>query len=94
MIIVGLLLIALAALLFAGFVMAPGTTAEIEFFGLVLPNLSARALLVTGITIGLVAALGAGVIRGELARRRRSRIASRQRARTADREEDPFLLGS
>jgi hypothetical protein len=94
MIVVGLLLIALAALLFAGVVMTPGSTAEIEFFGLVLPNLSARALVLTGVTIGLLAALGVGAIRGQLARRRRARIASRQRARATAPEEDPFLLGS
>ena len=94
MIVIGLLLVALAALLFTGIVMKPGSTAEIEFFGLILPNLSARALVLTGVTIGLVAALGAGVIRAQFSRRRRVRLASRQRASTTTREEDPFLLGS
>jgi hypothetical protein len=95
MIVIGLLLIALAALLSAGVLMKPGGSAEIEFFGLILPNLSARTLVLCGVVIGLLAALGLGLVRGQIARRRRRRrAADRQRARMAvTQDEDPFLLG-
>jgi hypothetical protein len=94
MIIVGLLLIVFAALLIAGVVLVPGSTSEIEFFGLILPNLSARALVIVGLLLGLTAACGLALVRGQITRRRRFRAANRARARLqATQTDDPFLLG-
>jgi hypothetical protein len=94
MIVVGMLLIVLASVLVIGVALAPGSTSEIEFFGLILPNLPARGLLLAGVLIGLLAASGAGLVRGEVRRRRRFRAANRARARLqAAQTDDPFLLG-
>lgn len=82
MIVVGVLLIVLAALFVAGFVLAPGGNTEAEFFGLILPNLSARTLILVGLALGLVLALGFSVVRSRIAawskRRKARRLAAAQ----------------
>jgi membrane protein implicated in regulation of membrane protease activity len=98
MIVIGLLLIAIAVLILAGLLLAPGSSAEVEFFGLILPNLSARTLVLSGLLLGLVAALGLSLVRAQL--RQWRRIRERRRSRPApagaagQSDEDPFLLGS
>jgi hypothetical protein len=79
MIVVGVLLVVLAALFLAGFVLAAGGSTEAEFYGLILPNLSARVLVLLGLVAGLVLAFGFGLIRSRIARwarRRRARKAA------------------
>lgn len=75
----GILLVVLAALLVAGFVLAPGGTTEAEFYGLILPNLSARTLVVLGLALGLVIAFGLSLVRSRITRwsqRRKARAAA------------------
>lgn len=94
MIVIGLLLILLAGLTLTGVALMPGSTSEIEFFGLILPNLQARGLVIAGVMIGLTAAFGVALIRGQVARARQFRKANKARARLqAAQNEDPFLLG-
>ena len=80
MIVVGVLLVLLAALFMVGFVLASGGSTEAEFYGLILPNLSARALVLLGLTLGLALALGFGIVRGRIARWSRRRKARRAAA--------------
>jgi hypothetical protein len=80
MIVVGVLLVLLAALFVVGFVLASGGSTEAEFYGLILPNLSARTLVLLGLTLGLALALGFGIVRGRIARWSRRRKARRAAA--------------
>jgi hypothetical protein len=75
----GVLLVVLAALFVAGFVLAPGGTTEAEFYGLILPNLSARTLVVLGLALGLVIAFGLSLVQSRVTRwsqRRKARAAT------------------
>jgi hypothetical protein len=95
MIVVGLLLILLAGLVLAGLLAAPGGSTEVEFFGLILPNLPARTLVLVGLVLGLVAAVGVSLMRRAAsgwARRRRDRRAAEAKATTDHRDDDPFLM--
>jgi hypothetical protein len=74
----GVLLVVLAALFVAGFVLAPGGTTEAEFYGLILPNLSARALVLLGLVLGLTIAFGLSLVRSRV-----TRWSQRRKARTA-----------
>ena len=97
MIVVGLLLLALVGLVLTGLLIASGGSTEAEFFGLVLPNLSARALVLVGLVLGLLAALGVGAIRGAAgrwSRRRRERRTVEAKSTTDRGDDDPFLLNS
>jgi hypothetical protein len=79
MIVVAVLLVLLAALLLAGFALEPGGSTEAEFYGLILPNLSARTLVLLGAVLGLFFAFGLSLIRSRVARwsrRRRTRRAA------------------
>jgi uncharacterized protein HemY len=79
MILVGVLLVVLAALFVAGFMLEAGGSTEAEFYGLILPNLSARTLVLLGVVLGLLIAFGLGLIRSRIARwsqRRRARRAA------------------
>ena len=96
MIVVGVLLVVLAALFLAGFVLASGGSTEAEFFGLILPNLSARALVLIGLALGLVIAFGFGLVRSRVAswaRRRRTRRAAAA-ARTSVDGDEPTVYFS
>ena len=64
----GVLLVVLAALFVVGFLLAPGGTTEAEFYGLILPNLSARALVVLGLVLGLAIAFGLSLVRSRVTR--------------------------
>ena len=77
MIVVGVLLVALAALLAVGFALTSGGSTEAGFYGLILPNLSARVLVLLGVVLGLSMALGIALIRACVARWRRRRRARR-----------------
>jgi hypothetical protein len=79
MIVVGVLLVVLAALFLAGFVLSAGGSTEAEFYGLILPNLSARALVLIGLALGLVLAFSLGLVKSRVVswnRRRRARRAA------------------
>ncbi len=77
MIAVGVLLVVLAALFLVGFVLAAGGSTEAEFYGLILPNLSARTLVLIGLALGLVLAFGLGLVKVSFASWRRRRRARR-----------------
>jgi hypothetical protein len=95
MIAVGLLLVALAVVVLVGLVSAPGGSTDAHFFGLILPNLSARALVLLGLATGLLFAIGLGSVRRRLARFKDARTESRSFAQppAPRRDDDPFLLG-
>jgi hypothetical protein len=99
MIVVGLLLVVLALLVVAGLVLGTGGSTAVEFFGLILPNLTARTLVLAGVGLGLLTAFGLGLMRGSVSRWRRRRRARRLAAARAPvggdglDEDDPFLLG-
>jgi hypothetical protein len=82
-VVVGVLLVVLAGVLLAGLVLAPGGSTQVDFYGLILPNLSARTLVLAGLAAGLLLALGALLVRTRIAhwsRRRRTRRHAASRA--------------
>ncbi|MGH3545501.1 MAG: hypothetical protein ACRDPW_06205 [Mycobacteriales bacterium] len=83
---VGVLLLVLAVAFGAGFLVAPGDSADVEFYGLMLQDLSARNLVVVGSITGFIAALGAESIRWGTARWRRRRRIARKKERELDAE--------
>ncbi|MGH3802589.1 MAG: hypothetical protein ACRDTD_21185, partial [Pseudonocardiaceae bacterium] len=64
-----------------GFLVAPGESADIQFYGLMLQDLPARNLVMLGIITGLIAAAGAESIRWGTARWRRRRRIARKKER-------------
>jgi hypothetical protein len=94
MIVVGVLLVVLAALFVAGFLLAPGGTTEAEFYDLILPNLSARTLVLIGVVLGLLFAFGLSLVRSRIAawsRRREARRASAARVTGEGTDQDAAL---
>lgn len=83
---VGVLLLVLAVAFGVGFLVSPGDSADIQFYGLMLQDLSARNLVILGIITGLIAALGAESIRWGTARWRRRRRIARKKERELDAE--------
>ncbi len=83
MIVVGILLVVLASLLVVGFALEPGGSTEAEFFGLILPNLSARTLVLLGVVLGLLVAIGFALIRSAISRWSQRRRVRRAAAATA-----------
>lgn len=79
MVLLGLLLAAVAIALGVGLALQPGDTANVHFFGLNLPNLNGRTLVLVGIAIGILFMIGLSFIRWGFAIARR-----RRRARKAD----------
>ncbi|HEV2087088.1 MAG TPA: hypothetical protein VGR21_02130 [Cryptosporangiaceae bacterium] len=89
MVVIGLLLVVLAVVFAVGLMLTPGGQTEIEFFGLVLPNLPARTLVLMGLAAGVVFVLGLRVMRWGLsaaARRRRERKEAAAAVTAANRE--------
>lgn len=79
MVLLGLLLAAVAIALGVGLALQPGDTANVHFFGLNLPNLNGRTLVLVGIAIGILFMIGLSFIRWGFAIARR-----RRRARKSD----------
>jgi FtsZ-interacting cell division protein ZipA len=81
MVLLGLLLAAVAIALGVGLALQPGgELTNIHFFGLNLPNLNSRTLVLIGIVIGILFMLGVSLIRAGFAaaaRRRRERKAEK-----------------
>lgn len=79
---VGVLLMVLAVVFGVGFLVSPGESADIQFYGLMLKDLPARNLVVLGFVAGLIATLGAGSVRWGTVRWHRQRLSRKQRAVT------------
>ncbi len=76
MVVIGLLLVVLAAVFAVGLMFTSGGQTDIQFFGLELTNLSARTLVLMGLAAGVAFMLGlrlTGWGLGSAARRRRER---------------------
>ncbi|GAA0263538.1 hypothetical protein [Cryptosporangium japonicum] len=81
MVLLGLLLAAVAIALGVGLALQPGDTANVHFFGLNIPNLNGRTLILVGIAIGILFMIGVSFIRWGFAiarRRRRERKAAKR----------------
>lgn len=78
---VGVLLLILSVAFGVGFLVAPGESADIQFYGLMLQDLPARNLVILGMITGLIAAAGAESIRWGTARWRRRRRIARKKER-------------
>lgn len=70
MLIVGILLSALVLFIAIGLLSGPGDGAAAEFYGLLLPDASARTLFATGIVVALAGVLAGKLIATAVARRR------------------------
>ncbi|MFG1920487.1 hypothetical protein [Cryptosporangium sp. NPDC048952] len=90
MVLLGLLLAAVAIALGVGLALQPGDTANVHFFGLNIPNLNGRTLILIGIAIGILFMVGVSLIRWgfAIARRRRRERKAAKRA-LADAQRDP-----
>ena len=89
MVLLGLLLAAVAIALGVGLALQPGDTANVHFFGLNLPNLNGRTLILVGIAIGILFMVGLSFIRWGFAiarRRRRERKADKRALAEAQRD--------
>jgi hypothetical protein len=90
MVLLGLLLAAVAIALGVGLALQPGTeSTTVHFFGLNLPNLNGRTLILIGVGIGILFMVGLTFIRSGLAaasRRRRERKALKAAAVEPKRE--------
>ena len=82
MVLLGLLLAAVAIALGVGLALQPGDTANVHFFGLNIPNLNGRTLILLGIAIGILFMIGISFMRWgfSIARRRRRRRKADKRA--------------
>ncbi len=81
---VGVLLLVLAVAFGVGFLVSPGDSADIQFYGLMLQDLPARSLVILGVITGLIAALGAESVRWGTVRWRRRRRIARKKERDID----------
>lgn len=70
---VGALLMLLATGFAVGFLGTDGTKAEIAFYGLALPPMTARALIIVGLAAGLIFGIGLEALRWGVARWMRRR---------------------
>lgn len=99
MVLLGLLLAAVAIALGVGLALQPGDTANVHFFGLNIPNLNGRTLILIGVAIGVLFMLGLWLIKWGISlsrKRRRERKAAKralaaeaQREAAEPREQDP-----
>ncbi|MFI5955584.1 hypothetical protein [Cryptosporangium sp. NPDC051539] len=83
MVLLGLLLAAVAIALGVGLALQPGDTANVHFFGLNIPNLNGRTLILVGVAIGILFMLGLWFIKWGFAvsaRRRRTKKAAKAAA--------------
>ncbi|SHN02594.1 hypothetical protein [Cryptosporangium aurantiacum] len=91
MVLLGLLLAAVAIALGVGLALQPGDTANVHFFGLNIPNLNGRTLVLIGVAIGILFMLGLWFMRWGFSvskRRRRERKANKAALAGAKREPD------
>jgi len=89
MVLLGLLLAAVAIALGVGLALQPGDTANVHFFGLNIPNLNGRTLVLIGIAIGILFMVGLSFMRWGFSmakRRRRERKADKAALANAKRE--------
>lgn len=73
MIVVGALIVVLAALVVTGLMLSPGGETQIDFYGIILPNLSARSLVLTGVVLTLIVLFGLWLIKTSTRRWLRAR---------------------
>jgi hypothetical protein len=69
---VGVLLLLIVVLILAGLVSGAGGAAAADFYGLVLPDASARTLVLAGFVLGLLAAAGWSLVASAGRRLRRT----------------------
>jgi len=89
MVLLGLLLAAVAIALGVGLALQPGDTANVHFFGLNIPNLNGRTLVLIGVAIGVLFMVGLWFIKWGISvsrRRRRARKAEKRALAEAKRE--------
>jgi hypothetical protein len=89
MVVIGLLLVVVAAGVAVGLALVPGATTEMDFYGLHLPNLPARSLVLLGVVIGIVFMLGLSMIRwGFVSASRRRKALKEHKIRLASAERE------
>ena len=81
MVAVGLVLLVLSGLLAVGFVLSNGQSVDADAFGVSLDDVSVGGIFLVGMVVGLVAALGLGLMLIGAARRRAKQVAAKREVR-------------